>query len=169
MSGLGQFVWAILSYGIASFAYTLAPGEVWGLAIMQVMLSNAFIFAGLIRVWAGASDGGMAKWQVQFLWPQALACAPSARAFPTSLTSSSRAVIFIMAPAILTPQWARLGKTQLDMEKMLIRITGDARRVTRTQLRQAEQRLVKRQHQTWSWAVFAFWFINMVSRDGTFD
>ncbi|BGP36046.1 hypothetical protein JCM10296v2_007898 [Rhodotorula toruloides] len=144
VSGLGQFVWAIISYGIASLAYTLAPGEVWGLAVMQVMLANAFIFAGLIRVWAGASDGGMAKWQVQFLWPQALA------------------FIFIMAPAILTPQWARLGRTQLDMEKMLIRLTGDARRVTRAQLREAEVRLVKRQHQTWSWCVMTFWFVNMV-------
>ncbi|BGP66621.1 hypothetical protein NBRC10512_000362 [Rhodotorula toruloides] len=144
VSGLGQSVWAIISYGIASLAYILAPGEVWGLAVMQVMLANAFIFAGLIRVWAGASDGGMAKWQVQFLWPQALA------------------FIFIMAPAILTPQWARLGRSQLDMEKMLIRLTGDARRVTRAQLREAEVRLVKRQHQTWSWCVLTFWFVNMV-------
>lgn len=83
VSGLGQFVWAIISYGIASLAYSLAPGEVWGLAVMQVMLANAFIFAGLIRVWAGASDGGMAKWQVQFLWPQALACACALISIPS--------------------------------------------------------------------------------------
>lgn len=135
---------------------------------MQVMLANAFIFAGLIRVWAGASDGGMAKWQVQFLWPQALAC--TRLSFPrprrsSRLTPSSHKVIFIMAPAILTPQWARLGRSQLDMEKMLIRLTGDARRVTRAQLREAEVRLVKRQHQTWSWCVLTFWFVNMVRRE----
>lgn len=81
------------------------------------------------------------------------------------LTPSSSKVIFIMAPAILTPQWARLGRSQLDMEKMLIRLTGDARRVTRAQLREAEVRLVKRQHQTWSWCVLTFWFVNMVRRE----
>ncbi|GAA5876362.1 hypothetical protein JCM3774_005311 [Rhodotorula dairenensis] len=87
VNGPGQFIWCLCSYAIAALAYTLAPSEVWGVAVMQNLNAHAFIVAGMIRVLAGAETGAMAKYMTQFLWPQALG------------------FIFIMAPAILAPQW----------------------------------------------------------------
>lgn len=57
---------------------------------MQNLNAHAFIVAGMIRVFAGAETGGMAKYMTQFLWPQALG------------------FIFIMAPAVMAPQWSRV-------------------------------------------------------------
>ncbi|TKA52787.1 hypothetical protein B0A53_04483 [Rhodotorula sp. CCFEE 5036] len=89
VNGPGQFIWAIVSYGIAAVAYTLAPSEVWGVAVMQNLNAHCFIVAGMIRVMAGAETGAMAKYMTQFLWPQALG------------------FVFIMSPAILAPQWSK--------------------------------------------------------------
>jgi hypothetical protein len=113
VNGPGQFIWAIVSYGIAAVAYTcesfpfgcrfqgslldadvtvqqtVAPSEVWGVAVMQNLNAHCFIVAGMIRVMAGAETGAMAKYMTQFLWPQALG------------------FVFIMSPAILAPQWSK--------------------------------------------------------------
>lgn len=61
------------------------------MAVMQNLNAHAFIVAGMIRVLAGAETGAMAKYMTQFLWPQALG------------------FIFIMAPAILAPQWSKVS------------------------------------------------------------
>lgn len=108
VNGPGQFIWAIVSYGIAAVAYTcerhfhvvhvsvltrsshtVAPSEVWGVAVMQNLNAHCFIVAGMIRVVAGAETGEMSKYMTQFLWPQALG------------------FVFIMSPAILAPQWSK--------------------------------------------------------------
>lgn len=72
---------------------TVAPSEVWGVAVMQNLNAHAFIMAGMIRVLAGAETGAMAKYMTQFLWPQALG------------------FVFIMSPAILAPQWSKASST----------------------------------------------------------
>lgn len=72
---------------------TVAPSEVWGVAVMQNLNAHAVIMAGMIRVLAGAETGAMAKYMTQFLWPQALG------------------FVFIMSPAILAPQWSKASST----------------------------------------------------------
>ncbi|GAA5857952.1 hypothetical protein JCM8547_006636 [Rhodosporidiobolus lusitaniae] len=152
VAGVGQFVWAILSYGIGSFSYTLSPGAVWGLAVMQAVNANAFIAAGLIRVGAGATDGGMTLWHTQFLWPQALG------------------FIFIMAPAIFAPQWSRVGLTHRDMTEKLRQVDNldSSRDPSYKAARDIELSLIKKSHHFWSFPVFVLWIICMAVWTGMY-
>ncbi|GAA5981793.1 hypothetical protein JCM11641_007426 [Rhodosporidiobolus odoratus] len=151
VAGLGQFVWAIGSYGAAAFAYTLSPGATWGLAIMQVVNANAFITVGIIRVVGGAIDGGMTRWHTQFLWPQALG------------------FIFIMAPAIFAPQWSRLGLTYNEMhDNFLARQAAGHPEPTRNDAREEEERKMQEKHGFWSYPIFGVWFLNMAAWTGLY-
>ncbi|GAA5939526.1 hypothetical protein JCM3775_004851 [Rhodotorula graminis] len=151
VSGPGQFVWAIVSYAIASFVYTLAPGEVWGVGVMQIVNAQAFLGTGLVRVAMGAVEGGMTLWHTQFLYPQALG------------------FIYIMAPAILAPNWSRLGLSQKDMERR-VRTKANVSHVAahRSDVRAVEAALYKKHHDRWSLPIFAFWVLNMSAWTGLY-
>ncbi|GAA5913737.1 hypothetical protein JCM8208_003870 [Rhodotorula glutinis] len=151
VSGPGQFVWAIISYAIASFVYTLAPSEVWGLAVMQIVNAQAFITVGVARVAMGATEGGMTRYHSQFVFPQALG------------------FIYIMAPAILAPNWSRVGLSQKDMERRVrskANVSHAAAR--RSDVRAVEAALYKKHHDRWSLPIFAFWIINMSAWTGLY-
>ncbi|BGP44129.1 hypothetical protein JCM10449v2_008193 [Rhodotorula kratochvilovae] len=151
VNGPGQFVWAIVSYAIAAFTYTLAPSEVWGVAVMQVVNANAFIGTGLVRVVLGAVDGGMTRYHTLFLWPQALG------------------FIYIMAPAIFAPSWSRLGSSQKDMEaRVRERTQHSPHEARRADVREVEKIMYKRHHDYWSYPIFAFWIVNMSAWTGLY-
>ncbi|GAA6055673.1 hypothetical protein JCM3770_003405 [Rhodotorula araucariae] len=146
VNGPGQFTWAIVSYAIVAFTYTLAPSEVWGLAIMQVVNANAFIGTGLVRVYLGAVDGGMTRYHTQFLWPQALG------------------FIFIMAPAIFAPAWSRIGQSLKDMEGLVHKRTReDPHGAPRIEVREVEKALYKSHHDYWSYPILICWILNLAA------
>ncbi|GAA5849301.1 hypothetical protein JCM9279_006442 [Rhodotorula babjevae] len=151
VSGPGQFVWAIVSYAIASFVYTLAPSEVWGMAVLQIVNAQAFIGVGVARVAMGATEGGMTRWHSQFLAPQTLG------------------FIYIMAPAILAPNWSRVGLSQKDMERR-VRSKANVSHVAarRSDVRAVEAALYKKHHDRWSYPIFAFWVLNMSAWTGLY-
>ncbi|GAA5831686.1 hypothetical protein JCM11251_000794 [Rhodosporidiobolus azoricus] len=143
VAGIGQFAWAIISYAITAFCYTLSPDAVWGLAILQAVNANCFIAAGMIRVGASATSGGMTLWHTQFLWPQALGS------------------IFIMAPSTFAPQWSRLGENHVSMTKKISDYEYRHRLpyATRENVREVELALWKGHHRLWSAAVLGLWFL----------
>ncbi|GAA5886929.1 hypothetical protein JCM6882_009388 [Rhodosporidiobolus microsporus] len=152
VAGVGQFVWAIISYGIGSFCYTLAPEAVWGLAIFQAVNANCFIAAGMIRVGASAISGAMTLWHTQFLWPQALG------------------FIFIMAPAVFAPQWSRMGENHVSMTLKIADYEAEKniKYATRADVRAIELRLWKQHHHFWSLSVLAAWFLCMAVWTGLY-
>ncbi|GAA6035493.1 hypothetical protein JCM8097_000279 [Rhodosporidiobolus ruineniae] len=149
VSGLFQFIWAIFVYALGSFSYVLAPGAIWGLTILQVMNVWAFIMAGAIRVWDGATVGSMSYWHTMFLYPQALG------------------VIVIEAGAVFSPMWARLGKSYLDMTKESVKLSRAAHERSarpteheplQRDVRQHELTLVKGSYKGWAGVSLGFWF-----------
>ncbi|GAA5944270.1 hypothetical protein JCM10213_003209 [Rhodosporidiobolus nylandii] len=141
VAGVGQFVWAIISYGITAFSYTLSPSAVWGLAIMQLVNAFNFVGTGFIRMGMGAVDGGMTRFHLQFLYPQALG------------------FIFIMAPATFAPHWSRLGGTHQSMlTRIHSRFPSEPNEPTRDEARTVELSLIKDAHSWWAYGVFVMWF-----------
>ncbi|TNY22330.1 hypothetical protein DMC30DRAFT_392583 [Rhodotorula diobovata] len=118
---------------------------------MQVVNANAFIATGLIRVLMGATSGGMARYDTMFLWPQALG------------------FIFIMVPAILAPNWSRVGLSQKDMEeRMRKEAKTSPTNARRSDVRAVEAALYKKHHDRWSLPILAFWIINMSAWTGLY-
>ncbi|GAA6008566.1 uncharacterized protein JCM10292_007250 [Rhodotorula paludigena] len=154
VNGPGQFVWAIISYGCTAFSYTLAPDDVWGLAVMQAFLANAFITVGLICVGLDAAKTGMTRYHTQFLWPQALA------------------FIAILAPAIFAPQWSRLNENQKGMEALVFQHTQALpTEALRHEVKAVEAALYnknKRKHDGWGVVTGAVWVLNMAYWTGAY-
>ncbi|GJN94634.1 hypothetical protein Rhopal_007717-T1 [Rhodotorula paludigena] len=174
VNGPGQFVWAVISYGCTAFSYTLAPDDVWGLAVMQAchsaffvlfppslttmvpqaFLANAFITVGLICVGLDAAKTGMTRYHTQFLWPQALA------------------FIAILAPAIFAPQWSRLNENQKGMEALVFQHTQALpTEALRHEVKAVEAALYnknKRKHDGWGVVTGAVWVLNMAYWTGAY-
>ncbi|GAA6005426.1 hypothetical protein JCM11491_003638 [Sporobolomyces phaffii] len=141
VAGLGQFMWACLTYAITAIGWNLAPNAVWGLGIMQILNANAFIGTGALRVWYGAVQGGMTRFHTKFLFPQALGC------------------IAIMGSSVFAPQWVRLGRSEVSIEEEVREEKGLT--ATRADVRAKEKTILRASVRRWSHAVLAFWFVNL--------
>ncbi|GAA5947689.1 hypothetical protein JCM3765_001035 [Sporobolomyces pararoseus] len=141
VAGLGQFAWACITYFLTAIGWNLAPSEIFGLGILQVLNANAFIGSGWIRVKLGAEKGGMTRWHTKFLFPQALGC------------------IAIMGATVFAPQWMRLGRSETSIEEEVRREKGLQAR--RSDVRAKEKTILKVSHRRWSTAVLIFWFSNL--------
>lgn len=67
-----------------------------------------------------------------------------------------------MAPAILAPNWSRVGLSQKDMERRVrskVNVSHAAAR--RSDVRAVEAALYKKHHDRWSYPIFAFWCVEL--------
>ncbi|GAA5978554.1 hypothetical protein JCM5350_003138 [Sporobolomyces pararoseus] len=142
VAGLGQFAWACITYLLTAIGWNLAPSEIFGLGILQILNANAFIGSGWVRVKLGAEKGGMTRWHTKFLFPQALGC------------------IAIMGATVFAPQWMRLGRSETSIEEEVQREKG-LLQAKRSDVRAKEKTILKVSHRRWSAAVLLFWFSNL--------
>lgn len=184
--GIFQLVWAIVSYGVASFTYTRASLSPLLLVCVHSRRPaptpppRSCADRGLGARHHASSQRqrvhchgphprahGRYQWGHGTLrhhvslaagsWLCVVSPRPPQAVLADALLPS---VIFIMVPAILAPNWSRVGLSQKDMEeRMRKEAKTSPTNARRSDVRAVEAALYKKHHDRWSLPILAFWCV----------